>query len=67
MKLFCKHNWEIKVDIVHPSPYDMISEKGQNLSVSSVPYNFFVRKHIVIMACIKCGKVNTTETVSSKA
>jgi hypothetical protein len=53
--IFCRHDWEVKVDRETPSPFDLTRDEIK--SMSSAPPWFFERERLVVMACTKCGKV----------
>jgi hypothetical protein len=52
--MFCKHKWEKIVETTNPALFASAEPgfRGKNL-----PECIFRGKHIVIMACEKCGKV----------
>jgi len=54
MKMFCKHDWEIKDKTILPANVELL----KNLPAEgSIPKAFFMKKVVLIMACKKCGKL----------
>jgi hypothetical protein len=54
MKMFCKHDWEIKDKTILPANLELLESTP---SEGSIPQRFFVKKLVLIMACKKCGKL----------
>lgn len=61
MSLFCKHKWETIVDKVTESPYETVIKCGT--MPKEVDYTMFLKKSIIILKCVKCGKLDKTITV----
>lgn len=57
----CDHTWEIIVDKTLPPPLDQTTWgkiKGD--------WSGFAETHIVILACVHCGKLNKTKTLAGE-
>lgn len=61
MFLFCRHKWNKVSDLITESSIEVISKA---LPGAETPYELAGtnRKHIVILTCDKCGKVNKIVT-----
>ena len=56
--IFCKHDWEVIKDEVHESPIEKLIKKGLMMEEGSGALLF--GKHIIILQCKKCGKLDKT-------
>lgn len=60
MGLFCKHIWKVVGKTVLPSAYQQLKDGGQVLKrAGSLTPEFFQTKVFVVVACSKCGKLET--------
>lgn len=57
--MFHKHNWEKISDVVLPSAYEQIIKSGETIDKmrGGAAIHMFDKKHIVILKCTKCGKI----------
>jgi len=63
--LFCKHNWEVKVNERIPSGYEQCKEKMKSMK-NFDPESLFFTRRLVVMTCKKCGKVYKTTSTNDK-
>jgi len=55
MSLFCKHDYNVISEITTKSPIEVAKENG--MSITKGNGYLFDRKHIVILKCAKCNKI----------
>jgi len=53
--LFCKHEWRTMKD-------EVLQRTNAVKKMSNVPEDFFIRTHVIILVCEKCGKVKKEVT-----
>lgn len=53
----CKHDWEVVKDELLPSVAMLAREVGMSPVAGAVDPRTFIRKHLLVMKCLKCGKV----------
>jgi hypothetical protein len=60
MKWFCKHQWKTVTDIVTESPFEVALRVTNDRVNVTIPHQMCStkRKHILVVACEKCGKIN---------
>jgi len=56
-KLFCKHDWEVKVNEVRDSAFEQLQRLIMKSGESTVQPWVFEHKTLVVLACKKCGKL----------
>lgn len=64
--ILCKHDWNVVSDVVTESTFEMATRVLKRAAIGkvSIPGQLCVddRKHIVVMACKRCGKVKKIVT-----
>lgn len=55
----CMHQWGVKVNELSRAPITVAHENGLTVT-DSVNIMWFQEKHVYILACTKCGKLDKT-------
>jgi hypothetical protein len=57
--MFCRHNWKKESDVVLPSAYEQMQGSFPNFESRnrSIPYWSFIKTHVLVLSCTKCGKI----------
>jgi len=63
--MFCKHEWEKQTDVTFPSAWEQLTGSINDRSVKTAPYWMFEKKHLLVLSCKKCGKLERYETESA--
>lgn len=62
--MFCRHEWEVLVNESMPSAYEQMTKNALVTDMKAANVFYFAKKHIVILACKKCGAINKTVTTN---
>lgn len=58
--MFCKHDWETISEVTLPSAFEQMA--GKLSSLKGWDTSMFVKKHVLVIKCKKCGKLHKFES-----
>jgi hypothetical protein len=56
----CKHDWKVIINQKELSQYEKMMQSTKNFSAERLSPSFFKGKRIIILQCVKCGKLDKT-------
>lgn len=63
-RLFCRHSWEKVAEQTFPSVFEQLQTAGPEVMalLKRVDPDMFERRYILVLKCLKCGRIHTTFT-----
>ena len=55
--MFCKHDWKVLSETTTESKIEHVKNVGGVVAEGNIAFGFFIRKHIQVFKCDRCGKL----------